>query len=146
MHKKISFLTFCLSLLPVLCEGVQAPADAAAPVTAIRAGKFIDVQAGRVLANQIILVRGMKIEAVGADLAIPDGAKVIDLSKMTVLPGLVDCHTHLADTADSEPLVVLQRTAAETAWPASRGLHSPCIAGRADTAVALPSPDDQRPG
>ena len=91
MHKKISLLTFWLSLLPVLCSAEQAPAGAAAPITAVRAGKLIDVQAGRVLANQIILIRGMKIEAVGANLAIPDGAKVIDLSKMTVLPGLVDC-------------------------------------------------------
>ena len=72
MHKKISFLTFWLSLLPVVCSAQQAPAGAAAPVTAIRAGKFIDVEAGRVLTNQIIVIRGTKIGAVGANLTIPD--------------------------------------------------------------------------
>ena len=44
------------------------------------------------------------------------------------------------------PLPDPEEPPSETAWPASRGSHSPCIAGRADAALALPSPDDQRPG
>ena len=125
MYEKIAFPLLCLFLAPLICSGEGAAAGAAAAsssapatITAIRAGKFIDVEAGRVLSNQIILVRGAKIDAVGANLAIPDGAKIIDLSAMTVLPGLIDCHTHLADLADAEPLKVLQRTAAETAYAA----------------------------
>jgi imidazolonepropionase-like amidohydrolase len=85
-------------------------------VTAIKAGRLIDVENGRVLAKQIILLRGKKIVAVGADLQIPAGARVLDLSTKTVLPGLIDCHTHLADGAhdgNGDPVSQLKRTASE---------------------------------
>ena len=85
-------------------------------VIAIRAGKFIDVDAARVLSNPIILIRANKIEAIGETLAIPTGANVIDLSKMTVLPGLIDCHTHLADLHDNDPLIVVTKTPVEIAY------------------------------
>jgi imidazolonepropionase-like amidohydrolase len=134
VHEKIRIAMLCLSLVAPVCFAGSAAAAAAAPsapepITVIRAGKFIDVEAGRILANQIIVVRGTKIEAVGANLAVPDGAKVIDLSKMTVLPGLVDCHTHLADLAEAEPLDVLQRTAAESAFAAIPNASVTLLAG-----------------
>ncbi|MGA7513941.1 MAG: amidohydrolase family protein [Candidatus Sulfotelmatobacter sp.] len=87
-----------------------------AQTTAIRAGKLIDPDSGKVLTSQTILIRDNKIEAVGNNVTIPSDAKIIDLSKMTVLPGLIDCHTHLADGAhDSEPMGVFRKTAAELA-------------------------------
>jgi imidazolonepropionase-like amidohydrolase len=77
---------------------VHATAFAAeVPVSAIRAGRLVDVATGKVLTDQILIVRGDRIESVGAAgaISIPTGAKVIDLSANTVLPGLIDTHTHV---------------------------------------------------
>lgn len=99
------------------------------PVTVIRAGKLIDVDAGKVLSDQLIVVRNGKIEAIGENLRIPAGATVIDLSKMTVLPGLIDCHTHLADILDADPLIVLQKSAAEIAYETIPNARVTLLAG-----------------
>jgi len=74
-----------------------------AEVTAIRAGRLVDPETGRTAVNQVILVEGEKITAVGGGVAIPQGATVIDLSDLTVLPGLVDAHTHLGITYKDIP-------------------------------------------
>lgn len=87
-----------------------------AQVVAIKAGRLIDPDTGGVLTDQVILVRDNKIEAVGKALAIPAGAQVIDLSSKTVLPGLIDCHTHVADGSSEEnkdPISQLKKTASQ---------------------------------
>src|SRR5229473_1242650 len=65
---------------------------------AIKAGKVVDPETGKTSTNQIILVEGKRIKEMGANIPIPSGAKVIDLSKSTVFPGMYDAHTHLCMT------------------------------------------------
>ena len=72
-------------------------------LTVIKAGRLIDPETGTAAANQMILIDGEKIKAVGPNLAIPAGAAVIDLSRLTVLPGLVDAHTHMGLTYKEKP-------------------------------------------
>jgi imidazolonepropionase-like amidohydrolase len=64
-------------------------------LTAIKCGKLIDAKNEKVLDKQIILIEDNRITAVGANVQIPANAKVIDLSAATVLPGLIDAHTHM---------------------------------------------------
>jgi imidazolonepropionase-like amidohydrolase len=71
-------------------------------VTVIKAGRMIDTINGRVLTDQVIIIEGDRIKEVGSGLAIPAGATVIDLSKMTVLPGLTDAHTHITTQAGGD--------------------------------------------
>ena len=74
--------------------GSPAPAE---PLTAIRAGTLIDGRSDQARRNQVVVVRGRRIEAVGdaATTPVPPGARVIDLTGATVLPGLIDSHTHI---------------------------------------------------
>jgi imidazolonepropionase-like amidohydrolase len=114
--------TIILCLYCAIVTHAQTPvtANPTAPphITAIKAGRLLDVDAGKELRNQIILISDNHITAVGEAVQIPAGATVIDLSNMTVLPGLIDCHTHLADGArdpSGDPLTYLKRSAAEVA-------------------------------
>ena len=73
-------------------------AAAYAETIAIKAGRLLDPKSGTAAVNQIILVEGSKIKAVGPNLSLPKDARVVDLSRATVLPGLFDCHTHMCAT------------------------------------------------
>ena len=72
------------------------------PDVYVRAGKLLDVRTGKILSNQVIVVRGERIERIAAQaqVSIPAGAKVVDLSNATVLPGLMDAHTHIFLTGE----------------------------------------------
>lgn len=77
--------------------------SAFAQTTAIRAGHLIDPATGTVARNQTILIEDGKITEVGANVKIPAGAEVVDLSDSWVLPGLMDAHTHLTFGYPADP-------------------------------------------
>jgi imidazolonepropionase-like amidohydrolase len=76
--------------------GTWAQAPTQVPLTVIRAGTVIDGQSDTVRSNQLIFVRGERIEKIAdASTTIPKDARIVDLSTYTVLPGLIDSHTHI---------------------------------------------------
>ncbi len=88
---------FALPALLLAGAGAWALEAAPAPakLTAVKAAHLLDVRSGRMIEHAVVLISGERISAVGSDLAIPAGTQVIDLGNKTLLPGLIDMHTHL---------------------------------------------------
>ncbi len=108
MFKRVVLTTVLLVVagvgLDLYAQGGRGAAQAGSQkVTAIRAGRLIDPETGTALANQIILVEGERIKEIGGSVAIPAGAEVIDLSRLSIVPGFVDTHTHEAMTYKEIP-------------------------------------------
>lgn len=97
MHARRFLAAAALALLAAPAAAQQQPARAAAPerVVAIRAGRLIDGTGAAPRENVTILVRGNRIAEVGRQVSVPAGAESIDLSGWTVMPGLIDMHTHV---------------------------------------------------
>jgi imidazolonepropionase-like amidohydrolase len=103
-HLKLLLPALLLATLLLNCARTQnaaAPAQHAAAATNdgvrvyVRAARMFDSNAGRVVAGAVVAVEGERVAQVGAGLQIPQGARVYDLGDVTLLPGLVDAHTHI---------------------------------------------------
>ena len=68
----------------------------------LRASRMVDVVSGKIVPDAVVLIENGKIAKVGSSLPVPSGAEVIDLGNVTLLPGLIDCHTHLLMDFDAE--------------------------------------------
>jgi len=93
------FLALLACAALVVTTFAQQPAKPAS--TAIRVGHLFDSRAGSYRSNVVLIVEGERIKSVqDASQQIPQGATLVDLSNAYVLPGLIDCHTHLGARAD----------------------------------------------
>jgi imidazolonepropionase-like amidohydrolase len=123
---KLYSILGCLAV--ALCGSGAVLADGR--VTVIRAGHLLDTDTGRMLGAQTIVVRDGIISEVGPSVAAPRDARVVDLSAYTVMPGLIDAHTHLTiDLKEQDPLAELDHTAAERALGSLPNARAVLLAG-----------------
>ncbi|MBC8646905.1 MAG: amidohydrolase family protein, partial [Thermoanaerobaculia bacterium] len=115
-----SAFSFAVLVFATGSLGAQ-PAPAPPPaVTVLKAARMFDARSDRILSNAVVIVEGSKVREAGAGLAIPAGATVIDLGDATLLPGFIDCHTHLTGESSDNWLADfyegLRRPATEQAF------------------------------
>src|SRR5438552_4771182 len=122
---------------PTPCVGSDGGVIKCAPsaqVIAVRAGRLFDSKSGQMLTKQVVLLQGERITEVGpeAQIKIPAGAQVVDLSGATVLPGMIDTHTHMFNnpkpgmSRETSTLIAIQNLQADlnAGFTAARDMSS----------------------
>ncbi len=100
------------------------------PITIIKAGSLVDVESGKIVKDQLVFIKGERIESVGSgNDNIPKDANIIDLSGYLVTPGLIDCHTHLVDLQSPSPAGPLEKSEAAYAFEGVRNAKKTLMAG-----------------
>lgn len=113
------FLLALLPLVPLAAAAQTPPPAPKAEVVALKAARLFDGTRETTVANGVVIVEGGKVKAAGSGLAIPAGARVIDLGDATLLPGFIDAHVHItgesSDNWYKDTIDFLRQTVAEQA-------------------------------
>jgi imidazolonepropionase-like amidohydrolase len=99
------------------------------PVIVVRAARLINARSAAPIAPAVVVIRGERIDAVGAGLPIPSGARVIDVGNATLLPGLIDLHTHLTSTGVHWEDELLKTTPGQAALHGAQNARITLMAG-----------------
>jgi len=123
MHRDLLFFACSLLLLPhVSAAEPQA-------IIVVRAAQMLDVKSGEVVQNAVVVIDGDRIKAVN-EIEVPEEGRTVDLGDMTLLPGLIDMHTHLASDVDREVFTrPVKEGAAEAALRGARNARKTLLAG-----------------
>jgi imidazolonepropionase-like amidohydrolase len=116
---------FAIVAAAILCSAQSG----GPPVVAVRAARLIDGRSAAPIAPAVILIRGDRIYASGAGLPIPSGARIIDLGAATLLPGLIDLHTHLTSTGVHWEDELLKTTPGQAALHGAQNARITLMAG-----------------
>ncbi|MEO7921107.1 MAG: amidohydrolase family protein [Thermoanaerobaculia bacterium] len=132
MKRTLSVLLLLLAprvLRPDDALGQAAPIASEAPATIIKCGRLFDGRSAALQSTISVLVQGDRIAAVGKDLPVPPGARVIDLGALTVMPGLIDTHTHIVLHAGDYDAQILKESPEFRAVAATRSARLTLEAG-----------------
>src|ERR1700678_3973429 len=123
-QKLIAALCLALGSSIVLAQGATSR-------TLVRTGHLLDVKTGKILDGQTIVVTGDTISSVAASSAVPaqPGDTVVDLGNMTVMPGLIDVHTHITGVPNFDPYFELTQTDAKEAIQGVANARTTLLAG-----------------
>lgn len=132
-------LLLAATSLALANEPAAPPLAATQPAIALKAARLLDVSNGKLINQAVVLIEGDRISAVGSNLEIPAGARIVDLGDKTLLPGLIDFHVHLGGFG---PRIGTARGALAGAHQAQATLQAGFttlrnMGGRAFTGIAL---------
>src|SRR5262245_35002784 len=93
--KRVHASLLSLLIVSLLSPAISHSRQPTGTIIAVKAAHALDVRSGAMIDNAVIIIEGDRIKTIGANVTIPAEVEVIDLGSKTILPGLIDCHTHL---------------------------------------------------